>query len=427
MADATGRDLGSGLGRLVRAARHATGGEVGADQHARGRERFEGALEGADRAALPVAARWPLLAAVGALALAAAIALVVWTRPLTYVVDGPVAQESYVRADASTATARFSDGTEVAFARGARGRIGEVTARGARVDVQEGRVSFRVVHRARAAWTAAAGPFAIQVTGTAFDVDWREERLRLDLHAGSVVVRGPLITDGLHLRAGQRLVADARARTFSVEEIGDPLVPGARPAGEDRATDPHARSVDASPASSAAPPDGSARGEASGAREQGTSARNAASWRELVARAEFVEVVKQAEARGLGASIAETPLAELAALADAARYVGRNDVARRALVAERERFPGSPEARSAAFLLGRLDEAGAPAQAVAWYDRYLAESPSGPLAGEALGRKMLTLRKTSGTSGARPAAEEYLRRFAGGPFADAAEEIVGGR
>jgi len=79
-----------------------------------------------------------------------------------------------------------------------------------------------------------------------------------------------------------------------------------------------------------------------------------------------------AEARGIDATIAASPLPEIAALADAARYTGRNDLARRALLAERSRFPGSPEARSAAFLLGRMAEAGSPAAAIDWYDRYLA-------------------------------------------------------
>lgn len=194
MADAADRELhGSGLARLTDAARRATSGEVDAEKETGGRERLERALEHADTAALPVAARWPLFAAAMVFALAAAIAVVLWPRPLTYAVDavGSAAAESYVRADGSLVTARFSDGTEVGFARGARGRIGDVTARGARIDVEEGSVTFRVVHLPRAAWTARAGPFSIQVTGTAFDVDWRDERLRLDLHAGSVVVRGP--------------------------------------------------------------------------------------------------------------------------------------------------------------------------------------------------------------------------------------------
>lgn len=174
----------------------------------------------------------------------------------------------------------------------------------------------------------------------------------------------------------------------------------------------------------AASPDEPVRGP----REPGAgAATRGASWHELVVHADFLEVVKQAEARGLGPSIDETPLAELAALADAARYLGKGDLAHRALVAERARFSSSPEAQSAAFLLGRLDEARAPREAVGWYNRYLAESPGGSLVGEALGRKMLTLEKTSGASGARAAAEEYLRRFPGGPFADAAGEIVKSR
>src|SRR4029077_8696221 len=115
---------------------------------------------------------------------------------------------------------------------------------------------------------------------------------------------------------------------------------------------------------------------------------------------------------------------DLAALADAARYLRHDDVARRALHAQRRRFPGSPRATDAAFFLGRLDEnAGGLARAMRWYDRYLEESPEGSYAAEALGRKMMAVREVSGPSAARAVAEEYERRFPRGSYAGAARAL----
>ncbi|KYF96236.1 hypothetical protein BE20_04395 [Sorangium cellulosum] len=164
-------------------------------------------------------------------------------------------------------------------------------------------------------------------------------------------------------------------------------------------------------------------------RRRGAMRRAAAtvpqSYRERVARGDFAGAIADAEARGIDATIDASPLPEIAALADAARYTGRNDLARRALLAERSRFAGSPEARSAAFLLGRMVEASSPAEAISWYERYLSESPGGPLAAEALGRKMLVTRSSRGKDAARPVAEEYLARHPHGAFAGAAAEILG--
>jgi hypothetical protein len=412
------RDLeGRGLERLAEVARRITADEADAASHARGRDRFERALERNDRAALPVATRWPWLAGAAAIAVAAALLFVFWPARLDYAVEGTAVHEGYVHAERAS-RARFSDGTEIDFTPGARARISEVTSHGARVNVEEGQVGFHVAHVPRAAWTAAAGPFSIRVTGTDFDTTWIAERFELDLRAGAVSVRGPLINGELALRCGQRLVVDLGRNTFSVDDLASAARADVKP---DAVVEPQVSSLPSSSATVEAPR------EAASSIARDVSSSRPASWRELVARGDFARVLAEADARGALSAIADSPLGELAALADAARYAGKSDLARRALVAERERFPGSAEARSAAFLIGRLDEGGAPSSAVGWYDRYLAESPSGPLAGEALGRKMITLKRTSGADAARPVADDYLHRYPGGPFAAAAEEIATAR
>lgn len=145
----------------------------------------------------------------------------------------------------------------------------------------------------------------------------------------------------------------------------------------------------------------------------------------MVSRGEFERVLAEVEASGVDDVLLHRPLADLVAVADAARYAGRRDLAQRALRAQRVRFPGSADAKSAAFHLGRIqDDAGDSAGAIAWYDRYLVEAHDGPLAEGALGRKIVTMSRSSGREAARPVAEEYLVRFPTGPHAAVAREIV---
>jgi TolA-binding protein len=144
-----------------------------------------------------------------------------------------------------------------------------------------------------------------------------------------------------------------------------------------------------------------------------------------VAAGDYAGVLADAQAAGLEATLAQRPLADLAALSDAARYAGRTDVARRALFAQRDRFPGSPDAKAAAFLLGRLNQdAGDSNAAITWFKLYLSEAPGGTFASEALGRELVAVRKVSGIQQAKPLAREYLERFPNGAHASAAREIT---
>jgi TolA-binding protein len=147
------------------------------------------------------------------------------------------------------------------------------------------------------------------------------------------------------------------------------------------------------------------------------------SWSKRVAAGEFDAVLAEAQEIGLDGALARSSLVDLVALADAARYRGKPTVARRALLAQRERFPASTAARTAAFLLGRLAE-GEPETAIRWYDRYLGEVPNGEFASEALGRKLVAVQSVSGPDAARPVAKEYLRRFPGGAYAAKARELT---
>jgi hypothetical protein len=146
-----------------------------------------------------------------------------------------------------------------------------------------------------------------------------------------------------------------------------------------------------------------------------------------VSDGQFARVLDAARARGLDVVYQQAALADLEALADAARYAQQPGVARAALLAMRSRFGSTRPARQAAFLLGRLVEDESPATALDWYARYLAEEPRGAHAAQALGRRMLLLYRRGDAGEAASAAREYLARFPGGPHAAMANEIVTGR
>jgi TolA-binding protein len=150
------------------------------------------------------------------------------------------------------------------------------------------------------------------------------------------------------------------------------------------------------------------------------------SWPKLVANGEFDLVVELANARGLDACLRTCAASDLRALADAARYTSRGDVAERALTTLRQRFAGSGESRAASFLLGRLAEnRGSARAAEGWYETYLAEAPSGGFAAEALAGKMRTIQATRGRAAAEPVARDYLSRYPEGVHAKPARRILG--
>jgi TolA-binding protein len=277
-----------------------------------------------------------------------------------------------------------------------------------------GKVKVAVVHWRGSHWLFDAGPFLITVTGTRFTADWRESEGRLEvvLETGSIAVSGPLSDEAIALRAGQRLVISTRDKEVLIRDIG-PASGAAQPAASagiaDVAAAPHGGPATASPSVAATSEPGPV----------------ASSWTTDLAAGRFAAILQQAEQRGFDRVMGEVSSDDLAALADAARYSRRDDVARRALAAQRRRFPRSARANDAAFLLGRLEEmAQRPEVALTWYERCLGESPHGTYTSEALGRKMTVVQRLHGAGRARPVAEEYLRRFGDGTYAAAARALL---
>jgi TolA-binding protein len=280
-----------------------------------------------------------------------------------------------------------------------------------------------------------------------------------------VQVGGPLLPERVTLRAGQRL----RARLASSELlIGDARVSdgeatpvhraAVQPQGEARgdapapapAAEPQPAPVPAAPAampaaplvpSPPAPPAAAAaiapaQEPAAAPARPASIARRAPphvnqipwaprTWSSAITTGNAARVVAEAEAHGLEKALVEVDSTALMALSDASRYSGRPEVAVRALVAERQRFPDTTFAHAAAFLLGKLaDDRGEVAAGLAWYRRYLSETPDGPYAAEALGRKMLAIERIAGRDAARSIASEYVQRFPNGTYMLQAHAIL---
>jgi TolA-binding protein len=358
------------------------------------------------------------------------------TRALSYAVDGGhVEQSGFIAAEpAGQPRLRFSDGTEVLLTSGTKASLRSVDGHGARVSLADGSVQVDVTHVPRARWLFDAGPFLIAVTGTAFNVEWKPADEQLDVHMqrGTVEVSGPLSTEATVLRAGQHLTIRVRRRETIIRSLDDdeisstapPPVPVQNaappiqpPPVADAPVDPdlwRAASARAT-AQSKVSPDSPTR----------TAGAGNQSWADELSRGSFETIIGQAKRLGLEACLADANSNDLAALADAARYGRHDDIARRALLAQRRRFPLSPSARDASFLLGRLEEAEQkPTDAIDWYDRYLAESATGTYASEALGRKMNITERLYGAERARRIAMDYVDRFPQGTYAGRARALA---
>lgn len=363
-------------------------------------------------------------ATLGAFAAAGLIAWTVANRvppTLSYTVDGvaPPA-DGYVRPSAAHAPEiAFSDGTDIRMMPEARARVLDVGKRGARLMLEDGRAHVHVAHRPGADWQVQAGPFVIHVHGTAFFVEWHASQARLDvqMESGVVSVDGPQPNGTVTLKAGQSL--SVRAAASRMVALAQPSA--ARPASGA----PVAGAVDLTGVAPADSPPASDQKVAPSARPApSTSPR--IRWSERLADGEAAAIVAEAQRRGIASVLAGASSEDLAALADAARFRGQERLARRVLLAQRSRFPGTLRAEEASFLLGRLADGpgGRASDALAWYDRYLREAPSGAYSAEAMGRMMIVLERQQRTDEARAVAAAYLRRFPQGVYARAARVVT---
>jgi hypothetical protein len=333
---------------------------------------------------------------------------------LTYTLNGaPPPHGGYIAPSPGEPVLSFSDGTRVALEPTARGRVVEIGRHGARIALDEGKAHVEVAHLPGADWRFEAGPFVINVHGTKFSFGWsaRQSRLDVQMDSGVVSVSGPLSGGEIYLRAGQTL-------SVSLNDEGVPAMsPGVTGVGA---------GVGAGSISPTGPSPSPAPALAPSAARSTARSDSTEGWAAKLAAGKAAAVVADAQRRGLGKVLDSSSSEDLAALADASRFEKNDALARRALLAQRRRFPRSVRAREASFLLGRLDDAiddGADS-ALGWYDQYLGEAPGGAYVSEALGRKMMDLERTHRHVEAAAVAADYLRRFPSGIYVQAARALV---
>ena len=356
----------------------------------------------------------------------AAVALLVWRglrlieSPLQMeVVAGEVSPGGQLAPSATTTTVRFSDGSELVVEPAASAEVASIDPHGANIRLRRGQLRLAVAKRPGADWNVLAGAYRVHVTGTSFSVALTEseEQLDVEMFSGTVRVSGPLIERELEVTSAQRLHIDGKQGRVAIEPVGS-VASTARADVEEPPADAVSSMLPAPDA--ALTPRKSPVGAHKGRPAE-------PSWSSLVSAGQFARVLDSAQARGFPSVYQQASLADLEALADAARYVQRPSVARNALLAMRRRFEGTKPAKQAAFLLGRLAEDESPTSALDWYGRYLAEEPQGAHAAQALGRRMLILYRTGDEGDAAATARDYLARFPRGPHAATATKIITGR
>ena len=429
-------DLNQGTADLTREARKNLG-HMSVAQHERGLEAVRGFPA---RRRSEHRRRW--LAVGGATSAMAIAAFLVAPRVMERMHAGPPPLALEVESGAidpggaivarsdEPAALHFGDGTVIRLGTETRGRLAEVDGHGAHVSIDNGSAHVSVVHKPQARWLIDAGPYRITVHGTVFSASWDEAQQRLDvkMERGLVSVAGPVTNGPIAVRAGQALTVKLKRSQVLLRDLDRDEVVADVDADADTDADktvaaPTEEQGSAPTVAVAQPAPTRARVAAKVARTQ-----RARTWTAALSAGDFDTILDEAE-HDIGHVLATRGTDDLAALADAARYRRHDDVARRALLAQRRRFAGSPRAADAAFFLGRLDENGGRGHgpALAWYERYLDEAPRGSYVAEALGRKMIAVEELHGAGAARNVAEQYIHRFPHGSYAGAAHALLGAR
>jgi TolA-binding protein len=333
--------------------------------------------------------------------------------PISYRVDqqAPPAGGYVVARDQAETVLEFSDGSSVRMAAHARGRVVELRSEGARFALEGGKLSATIRPRKNARWSFEAGPFLVRVHGTSFTLSWAPEEavFVVRLLDGAVSITSPLSGSELELRAGQTLTVDLHEQSSSVKMTVDEREPPPKP-----------------PAAASAEPVASVPQPSASADLPLSTRWSNRGWSTRLAQGEAAAIIAEAERLGTLEVLQHADAEDLWAMANAARYAARYSLAEQALLAQRRRFPSTAHAHEAAFLLGRLHDgdAGKPEEALAWYARYLSETPRGPFASDALGRKMTLLERRGRRSEAVAVAEEYAQRFPAGTYAKAARVLI---
>ncbi|MDC3960539.1 FecR domain-containing protein [Polyangium jinanense] len=356
-----------------------------------------------------------------AAACAGAFALYVATRTpaLSFTVGASPVQGvagDWIAAGETSLGLRFSEGSALTLAPGARVRVTETNPRGAAVLIESGAVHAEITHaHDDTRWALRAGPFEVRITGTAFDARWdpATETFEVAMMEGSVIATGPLLREGRALVPGERLRVSVRESKLEIQEARTATKSTNEPAP------PGPSSVQTNPSAPILSPSASAAMPVAPVPEESSAQPG---WRELASAGKYKDALAAAERAGFSQEVERASAADLFALADAARFAGSPARAREALMAARRRF--GDRGRSA-FLIGKIaaDQQRSPGEAATWFETYLREEPGGQLAEQALGR-LLEIRRRGDPAAARAIAKRYLARYPQGAYAALARSVL---
>lgn len=325
----------------------------------------------------------------------AVLALVVWfARPLASPVAavpsaGPTA--TALASAMTPAALRLEDGS-VADPLDVRTvmRVVARTPERVQVDLERGGARFDVAKNPSRAFRVHAGKVDVEVIGTAFSVERRDdERVRVAVDRGLVRVT----YEGGHVELGA-----GQAGTYPPDDVAPapsasaPSTPA--PPGASTASSAPSPTASSSVGASSLPPD--------------------ASWRALARDGDFDRAYEAL--RREGADPVRDEPGDLLLAADVARLSRHPAQAVGPLRAVFEKHAGDPRAPLAAFTLGRvyLDELGQPRQAADAFARARQLAPGGALAGDALAREVEAWSRAGDATRARERADEYVRAYPNG-------------
>jgi len=341
-------------------------------------------------------------------------------------------------------TLDFSDGSTVELAPRSAARVAELTAAGARVELEDGRAEVSVKHRAKTRWMLEAGPFEVRVTGTRFAISWNRtaESLIVAMTEGTVEIASRLEPEAPAVRvtAGQRYAASKQRGRWTIDPLEahprngvdvDVDVAGgpakAIPAGGTAAAAPgeEPRASAAAPAEAEAT---AATAVAAGSPLLGRSARLFADgnrrWQVLARRGQFKEALDVVErGAGFATTCRQLGAEELVQLGDVARLAGNVPRAEQAYRLARKRYPRLDRP---VFALGLVafEQRHDYEAAAGWFETYRRRYPAGPLRDEATGRAMESWQRAGDRARAAAAATEYLDRAPTGPYAPLARQVA---
>ncbi|MCP4603684.1 MAG: hypothetical protein GY847_24730 [Proteobacteria bacterium] len=309
----------------------------------------------------------------------------------------------------STEQVIFPEGSKIDLLEDTGARIVEMTPRVRTVQIEHGSARMDVKHQQDVLWVVRAGPYSVEVTGTAFDIGWAPKKgeLHLTMRKGHVRVRGPGVEEPMTVVAGNVLTAwSSNAR---IELVGNAKGKFQTGAGEE------------TPPKNVKPAREVPEIEPVVDSRHGTfPKRNTDKSKETVRKKSAITKKEQ------NADSSLLTCAQLWKQSNELRFAGDHDEAQKSFGQLRDSCPGTPKAVMASLILGRMafDIAKDYTVAEMWFDTYLAESHgNGPIR-EVRGRLLECSVRLNRNKRATEEAIKYLAQYPDGPHAAIAKDVL---